>query len=1163
MKWLGAALGLLVALLLLGGAWVLGTEPGLRWAMARAAAASSGRLSWGALRGTLAGGIAFDELRWRDGGNDVRLRNGELRVELLAALGGRAGLRSLRAEDLEIVLEGKGGAPAAPPALPLGVRVQSADIARIRYGRFTVEDFRLADASIREQGAISGSASFALREAGYPARVQLQLGGTLERIDAALSGHVADIPLTARALLAPFAERPLQALDARAGPADLSRLQPGWPRTAATLRVSGKASADAPLGGTLALHNAEPGPLDAQRAPLATLEARFATDFASLSLEELRISGPGSLSGSARIEAGQARLELRAAELDLRGLRSDLRATRLSGRLTILASGESQSVLGTLAQDGMSLSADAVRTGELIEIRSLRAAAEGGVATGSGRLRLSQPMRFETRLQLARFDPARFGEYPPGSINGALEASGVLGADFSADARWALKNSVLQGESFASQGTARIARNRVSRARAQASLGHARLTARGAFGRPGDEIELQLDAPQLAQFAAGLSGRLRASARLSGSWDTPRGSAQAEASALGLPNGMLLDTVIAKASGMLTKHDVEVFLKGEGLDLAARLRGGWREASGWTGELYALRNAGAYPLQLDAPAPIGFAPGRIELGRLQARLGEGRLLVRGLAWSPSRLVSSGEFSGLPAQWLILAGGLAERLRASLLLDGQWNVSAAPRLGGTIALRRASGDLMLPDKFPLELEKAELDARFVDGVTHATAALASKYGTAQLRGTLQRFAADAPLEFNARLRFAEMRALLQPFLEGARLDGRLAAELRGSGSLAQVRLQGSLEGDAIALQMPPYGVFLKEGVLRATLEGDRLRIERFSIRAGDGQLSASGALPLRVSEGGAKLAWRAENFGLLERPNLRLAVSGAGEAQLQDGKVSLSGALRAERGYIELEQDRLPQLGDDVVIAGKPRATAKERARVPVALDVQLDLGEQLQVRGYGLEGRLAGQLQVETTKGGELRAYGRVHAVNATFFAYGQRLQVDPGVAVFDGPLDNPSLQLTAWRRNQQVEAGVQISGTARVPRVQLVSQPTVPEGERLSWLVLGRAPGDATKADLGLLQAAAGALLARGDRMPLDRRIAQAFGLDEISLRGSGEVGDQVVAVGKRLSERLYVSYEQGLGVAASALVKLDLALTQRWSARAETGTSSGVGLFYRFSWD
>jgi len=198
-----------------------------------------------------------------------------------------------------------------------------------------------------------------------------------------------------------------------------------------------------------------------------------------------------------------------------------------------------------------------------------------------------------------------------------------------------------------------------------------------------------------------------------------------------------------------------------------------------------------------------------------------------------------------------------------------------------------------------------------------------------------------------------------------------------------------------------------------------------------------------------------------------------------------------------------------------------------------------------------------------MRLYGRLQTLNATFYAYGQKLQVDPGIVIFDGPTENPALQITAWRRNQAVEAGVQISGTVRAPRVQLVSQPSVSEGEKLSWLVLGRAPTDATKADLGLLQAAAGALLSRGDSMPLDRRIARSFGFDEISLRGSGQTQDSVVAVGKRFSDKLYLSYEQGIGTVTSSLVKLDYALSRRWSARIETGTSTGGGIFYRFSWD
>jgi translocation and assembly module TamB len=59
------------------------------------------------------------------------------------------------------------------------------------------------------------------------------------------------------------------------------------------------------------------------------------------------------------------------------------------------------------------------------------------------------------------------------------------------------------------------------------------------------------------------------------------------------------------------------------------------------------------------------------------------------------------------------------------------------------------------------------------------------------------------------------------------------------------------------------------------------------------------------------------------------------------------------------------------------------------------------------------------------------------------------------------------------------------------------------------------------------------------------------------------VVAVGKRLSDRLLVTYEHGRGAAAENLVKLDYALTRRVSLRAETGTSTGLGVFYRLAWD
>lgn len=1187
MRWLLAAAALAVLVAGAAAGWLFYTEPGLRWAAAQAQAAAGGRLRIEGLRGALARDISLSFLQFKDDNLRAELRDATAKLELLAFLGARAGIRTLDAKSLDIVLphaetEKDAAKPPTPLELPLslGLRVERADIERItlRRGaeRYDIEAFEMQDAALLHTGAVSASAAFTLRHDLYPVSARIKLGGSLERLEVGFEGRVADVPASARAVLAPQAPRPLASLDVQAGPLDLQRLDAEWPGTQLTLKLSGRSTDQHALAGTLSARNAAPGTLDQRRVPVAGVEARFSTaDFRSIALYELKaaLSPGGTLGGQAELGPGAAQFDLRVTDFDLRALRSSLQATRLRGSVRLTA-GEKQTLQGTLEQDGMRISADLARQGDRVQVRSVRAEARGGAATGSGELRLGDPLTFTAKLALEHFDPARFGQYPSGDISGAVEGTGSLGADPALDARWTIQNSTLRGEAFESRGAARLSRTRASRVIAQARVGGARLTARGDFGRPGDELGWALEVPRIEHFLADIRGRLDANGTLAGTIDAPHATISAAAQALRLPQGLAIRSARAKASGTLAQHSADISLQADGIDIAARLRGGWKSEAGWSGELAALRNSGDYPLQLAAPTALRVAPGRVELGRLEASLAKGRLLIGELVWRDGRLATKGEFSSLPAQWLVLAAGLQERIASTLLVDGRWDIASGPRLTGSASLRRSAGDITLIEggTLALGLEKAQLEARFTDGRVHATADIASRYATATAKAEVTPepgapgpgITPASPLAFDARIGAMDLRVLAQPLVTDARIAGRLSAELRGSGTLGKPSVGGTLRGDDIAFELPPLGVFLRNGALRATLEDDSLRVSELSIQGGEGRLTASGTLPLAlVQGGGARLAWRAERFGLLERPDLRLAVSGSGEAQLVDGRISLSGALRADRGYLELEQDRLPKLGEDVVIVGQERAAQEKTARVPLALDLQLDLGDSLEVRGYGLEGKLAGQLQIETTKDGELRAYGRIRTVNATFFAYGQRLQVDPGVAIFDGPLDNPSLQLTAWRRKQQVEVGVQVSGSARAPRVQLVSQPPVPEGERLSWLVLGRAPSDATKADLGLLQAAAGALLARGDKMPLDRRIAQAFGLDEISLRGTGEVTDRVVAVGKRLSDKLYVSYEQGLGAAASALVKLELALTQRLAVRAETGTSSGLGLFYRFSWD
>ena len=111
------------------------------------------------------------------------------------------------------------------------------------------------------------------------------------------------------------------------------------------------------------------------------------------------------------------------------------------------------------------------------------------------------------------------------------------------------------------------------------------------------------------------------------------------------------------------------------------------------------------------------------------------------------------------------------------------------------------------------------------------------------------------------------------------------------------------------------------------------------------------------------------------------------------------------------------------------------------------------------------------------RVRGLVDVRDGTFSAYGRRLEITRGLIRFSGELDNPVLDIVAMRREQQVEAGVAVTGSALAPRIRLVSEPDLPDAQKLAWLVLGMGLDDVSNAGQArALSEAALALLGRND---------------------------------------------------------------------------------------
>ncbi len=194
------------------------------------------------------------------------------------------------------------------------------------------------------------------------------------------------------------------------------------------------------------------------------------------------------------------------------------------------------------------------------------------------------------------------------------------------------------------------------------------------------------------------------------------------------------------------------------------------------------------------------------------------------------------------------------------------------------------------------------------------------------------------------------------------------------------------------------------------------------------------------------------------------------------------------------------------------------------------------------------------------RITGEIRTENGRYRAWSQVLNVETGLIRFNGPYDNPSLDILALRPNIAVKAGVQVTGSAKAPRVQLYSDPAMPDAEKISWVVMGRDPsgGGASSA---MMQQAALALLGGGSGESLTGNIAKSLGLDEIGLGGS-DGASAGLSLGKRLSKDLYVTYEAGLGGTLGALY-IFYDFTRNLQLRGSAGTSSALDLIYTLRYD
>lgn len=1180
--------------------WLLSSESGLQATVALAQRFTAGQLQIEQARGRLIGPLDVDRFRWQSPSLQIEADSVHLDWSPSDLLQGALEVAELSASRLSILSQ-PSDSPSTLPAsleLPLTVNAKKVSISQILWGKAVIMEAlntalssdgrqhrlsefsaRLAGIALSGEARLDGAAPFPLEAraeiAGQldqrPLAMQLTAKGPLERLDLravatqGIEGH-------AETRLTPFAETAFS--EARLL---LDNIDPStWAAGAPHARLS--VSADiAPQGegivGSFGLTNHQPGPLDKQRLPLNTLAGTLEWQGQTARFERLHaeLAGRGQLDGRSEWRDNTLSLDLNASRIDARQLVSVLQSTRLSGPVAGQLSAARQSVKFDLRDRRFKLAAEARHAAGQVEIVQLLLSAGDARLTARGELDLDENQRFSAEGELHRFDPARFAELPaavPGAlINARYKASGHLSGKPTIEASFSLADSRLAGQPLSGEGVASIRWPQIPKLELQLSAGTNRLSARGAFGGDGDVLDIDLAAQQLTPY--GLDGTVDAHFALTGGTARPRLTGQATSPRLGLPGGVRLSGLTLKAdlggepaSPMTLDIDLARFdtsdqagllralrIRSEGSNQRHRLTANFEIAgrntlnlaaeggidpakASWQGQLTELRfdsTDTARNFYLQAPAPLRLSDADWQFG-------------------PMRL------SGRPQDWqaTLTARADTRQLQAALQAQGS-------RIG------RIDGELKAAMLGPWSLDRQS-----------------------PWRGTL---ATD----------IADLGWLAELIGEGWQSAGRIDSRLQIAGTPAKPLASGNIRGDKLALRLPEQGLNLADGELEAELHDNLLRIQRLRfdsllqalpralrVQAGKalagltdkpGKLEISGEI--RVDRESATLNFHLDRLGAFQLPDQWIAVSGDGQLGWQDGTLAARGELAVNAGYWQLAPGGTPRLSEDVVVIRPGTEPAGARSRTKLNLDIRTDLGNHFLFRGAGLTSNLDGSIRI-SAQGSDLpRATGTIRTSGGRFDAYGQKLDIERGILSFNGLLDNPGLDVRALRKGLSVEAGVQISGTVRRPVVRLVSDPDLPDAEKLAWLVLGHGPEQMSAGDASILLSAAGGLLGN-DSGGVVQQVKKTFGFDEFGVRqgslgdtggrqqvsrvagGStdttGTTGSQILSVGKRLSSNALLSYEQTLGK-AEGVVKLTVNLTRRISVIGRAGSDNALDVFYTFA--
>ncbi|WP_058912565.1 autotransporter assembly complex protein TamB [Entomohabitans teleogrylli] len=402
-----------------------------------------------------------------------------------------------------------------------------------------------------------------------------------------------------------------------------------------------------------------------------------------------------------------------------------------------------------------------------------------------------------------------------------------------------------------------------------------------------------------------------------------------------------------------------------------------------------------------------------------------------------------------------------------------------------------------------------------------------------------------------------------FTRGEKASGMLNARLTLGGNAASPQLFGDLrlsdldmEGNFMPFEMQPSQISLRFNGMNSVLQG--------MVNTRQGQISLNGDADWSQLENWrARIAAKGSRVRITVPPMVRLDVSPDVVFEATPSLFTLDGSVDVPWARIvvhEVPESAVGVSSDEVMLDKDLKPEKEQTASIPINSNLLIHVGNNVRLDAFGLKARLNGDLKVAQDKQG-LGLNGQINIPEGRFHAYGQDLIVRKGELLFSGPPDQPILNIEAIRNPEATEndviAGVRVTGTADEPKAEIFSDPAMSQQEALSYLLRGQGLDSSGSDSAAMTSMLIGMGVAQSGQVV--GKIGETFGVSNLALDTAG-VGDssQVVVSGYVLPG-LQVKY--GVGIFDSlATLTLRYRLMPKLYLEAVSGVDQALDLLYRF---